>query len=271
MVGVDDDVLAAERSHVELLGANAGEADGLPDAGHVRLPSSLERQLVLLQLHVALSELLVVGNSLVEDLGGKVELVVEAAVTAVLHVGLVRVAHEALEVAEPALATLRVSKDELVVHTRVLQLRAGHKQVLDESLRVVLLKRKLDDGLKLSRIIGLDESLNGRGERSLLLELGLAELGPGLGLVGLLGELGGLLNIVELVDDDLDGVDGLVDLLVDGEGFLVELVLVLEGHLRQLVAIVVVQTHDVVHHAGRVRTDRSQDQQVLETLILSEV
>ena len=47
--------------------------------------------------------------------------------------------------------------------------------------------------------------------------------------------------------------------------------LIIEGHRGQLVTVVVVKSHDVVHHTGGISADGGQDEQVLERLVLSEI
>ena len=263
MVRVDDDVLTTESSHVELLCANASEADRFPDARDVSLAGCLERKLILLQLNVDLGEFLVVVNALVQDLSSQVELVIEAAVSTLFTVSLVGLANEGLKVSEPALATLGVSEDELVIDTLVLELSAGHQEILDNLLRLVLLSRELDDSLEFRSVVSLDEGIDRRADCPLT-KLGLTELRPSLWLVSLLGELGGLPDIVELVEDDLDGINWLVALLVDAEGLVVELVLVVKSHLSELITVVVVESDDVVHDSGGIGTDGGQDKEVLQ-------
>ncbi len=239
MIGVDDDVLTAERGHVEFLSTDACEADGLPDTGDIGLLGSVESELVFLEVDVGLSQLLVVLDALVEDLSSLVELVIKATITALFNISLVWIADEGLEVAQELLSTLGVCEDELVVHTLVFHVGAGHQEISDELLGLVLLLGQLNNLLKLAGISTLDESING-GNKSALGDLCFTKLRPDLWLVCLLSELSGLSNVVKFVQNDFDGVHGLVELLVDAKSLRVELMLVVQGHGSELVAIVVV-------------------------------
>ena len=97
MIWLDDDSLSTEGSHAELFGSDACEADSFPDLRDVCLLGSIKGILELFEHHVGLRELLVVADSLEEDLSGKVELVVEATVTTLLNISLVWIANELLK------------------------------------------------------------------------------------------------------------------------------------------------------------------------------
>ena len=72
------------------------------------------------------------------------------------------------------------------------------------------------------------------------------------------------------MQENLDGLDMLLELLVDAKSFIVELVFVLLGDSGELNAIVVVESVDVVHDLGLVSLDGSEDQEVLQVLIVGE-
>jgi len=129
---------------------------------------------------------------------------------------------------------------------------------------------EFDDALELASIVSLDEGIND-GDKVALVKLGLTKLTPNLRLVCLLSKLCSRADVVELVQDDLNGINWLIELLVDAKGFLVEGMLIFKGHFGKLVTIIVVQTIDVVHDSGCVSPDSCQNQQVLQTLILSEI
>lgn len=96
MIGVDDDVLTAQRGHVEFLSTDACEANSLPDTGDISLLGSVESELVFLEVDVGLGQLLVVLDAFVEDLSSLVELVIETTITALFNVSLVRITDEGL-------------------------------------------------------------------------------------------------------------------------------------------------------------------------------
>lgn len=129
---------------------------------------------------------------------------------------------------------------------------------------------EFNNALKLASIVSLDECIDDR-DKVALVKLGLTKLTPDFRLVSLLSELCSRADVVELIQDDFNGIDWLVELLVDAEGFLVEGMLIFKGHLGKLVTIIVVQTIDVVHDSGCVSPDSCQNQQVLQTLVLSEI
>jgi len=119
------------------------------------------------------------------------------------------------------------------------------------------------------RILCLDEALDCLSEK-ILVYLSLSKLGPHLRLVGLLGELLCTLQIILFVQENLDGLNMLLELLVNAKSFVIELVFLLLGDSGELNAIVVVKSVDVVHDLGLVRLDGSEDQQVLQVLIVGE-
>jgi hypothetical protein len=89
MVWVDNDVLAAQGSHAEFLGANASEANRFPNFWHINFLCGVECSLVLFQLDVCLSKLLEVMDFFVKYLTSKVQSLVEASVTRLLDISLV--------------------------------------------------------------------------------------------------------------------------------------------------------------------------------------
>lgn len=94
VIWVDDNVLTTESCHVELFSTDTGEADSFPDFRDIGFLGSFKGELVLLEVDVGLSKLLVVGDALVEDLSSLVKLVIEAAVTTVFDISLVRITDE---------------------------------------------------------------------------------------------------------------------------------------------------------------------------------
>ena len=78
------------------------------------------------------------------------------------------------------------------------------------------------------------------------------------------------LDVVLLVKKNLDGFLGLTELFVDTEGLIKELILVLLSDSCEFLAIVVVKSVDIVHDLGLIGLDGSQDEQVLEILVVGE-
>jgi len=101
--------------------------------------------------------------------------------------------------------------------------------------------------------------------------LSLSELGPNLRFVGLFSKLSRLTDVIQLVKNDLDGINRLVELLVDAKSLGVKLVVIIKSHSGELVTIIVVKSVDVVHNTACVSSDGCQDEQILQTLVLSEV
>lgn len=104
-----------------------------------------------------------------------------------------------------------------------------------------------------------------------MVQLCFTQLTVHFGLVGIVGKLGGLLDVLKVVEDDSDGFNRLVELLVDGESLIVERVLRLLRDTSELKAIEVVKTVDVLLNAGGLRSDSSQDQQVLQAPVVGKV
>jgi len=96
MVWVDNYVLTAQGSHPEFLGAHASEADCLPTFRYVNFLGCVECSLVLFKLDVGLGQLLEVMDFFVKDLTGKVKSLVEATVTRLLDISLIRLLNKSL-------------------------------------------------------------------------------------------------------------------------------------------------------------------------------
>jgi hypothetical protein len=86
----DDDLHSSHVGGAELLGTDACEADFLPDLWNIGLFGSLKCSLILLQLYENLGKLVVISDLLIENASCLVESLVEAAVTTLLNVSLVR-------------------------------------------------------------------------------------------------------------------------------------------------------------------------------------
>lgn len=91
VIGLNNHMLSAQSSHAEFFSSNTGEANSFPDLGHISFLGSIESSLILPELDIGLREFLVVADTLVQDLSSQVKLIVEAAVTTLLSIGLVRV------------------------------------------------------------------------------------------------------------------------------------------------------------------------------------
>ena len=75
-------------------------------------------------------------------------------------------------------------------------------------------------------------------------------------------KLVGSVEVVDILDENLDGAGVDLELLEDGESLLEELAA--DGDVGDVRGVVVVQPVDVFHHLGLVRLDGRQDQQVLQ-------
>ena len=220
LVSVDDNVETTDLGEAELLGLDAQKVDLLPDLGRVGLAGGVDGSLVLLQLDEDRREARIVGNVVEEDLGSLIETVVVAAVTDGLDLRNVGHVDKLLEVREAV--SLGKSKDELRLDVGLTRVLAGHLEVLDEVLILVEALGAADNLAKVGRVGGLDVRVDGLLDHAVL-ELGLGELGPDLGLVAALGKLVGTVDRANVVEENLDRTDVDIVLFEDGEGLLVQL------------------------------------------------
>lgn len=120
VVGLDNHVLSAECSHTELFGSNTSEANSFPNLRNISFLSSIEGSLVLFQLNVSLSQLLVVANTLEQNLSSKEKFVFKATITTLLSVSLVGLRDKCFEVGQESLTIFGVGENELRVNTLIL-------------------------------------------------------------------------------------------------------------------------------------------------------
>jgi hypothetical protein len=119
-------------------------------------------------------------------------------------------------------------------------------------------------------ILSFDEGFNGL-VKVVEVELSLGEFKPDFGFVSLISELSSDLDVLNVVKQDLDGFNVLTELLVDAKSFFVKFVLGFLSNVSELNSIVVIKSVDVVHHTPSLRADSSQNQEVLEISVSSEV
>mmetsp|Transcript_97893 Transcript_97893/g.292428 ORF Transcript_97893/g.292428 Transcript_97893/m.292428 type:complete len:285 (-) Transcript_97893:1068-1922(-) len=268
MVGVHDDVHARYLSAAELLSLDAGNVYLLPGLWVVCLARGLNRLRVLPELHVAGGQLGVIGDGLVEDLGGLVRSLLIEPVAHRLDVGRGRAAHKLLHLGQAV--GLGVGVDELAVDELVLLLVPGHLQVAHKLLVVLLTLGRLDDLGVVRGVLGLEVGLDGLRHEAVP-PLRLPELVPHGGFVAAGGELLRPLHGLHVCQQRVHGLGVHVALLVDEEGLLVQAVGLAEGNAGNLRPVIVLQAVDVVHDAGLVDLQRRQEEQVLQVLVLAEV
>ena len=75
-------------------------------------------------------------------------------------------------------------------------------------------------------------------------------------------KLVGTVEVVDVLDENLDGAGVDLELLEDGERLLEQLAA--DGDVGDVRGVVVVEPVDVLHHLGLVGLDGGQDQQVLQ-------
>mmetsp|Transcript_39737 Transcript_39737/g.89625 ORF Transcript_39737/g.89625 Transcript_39737/m.89625 type:complete len:236 (-) Transcript_39737:2442-3149(-) len=129
VVRVHYDVHARDLRATELLGLHAGNVHLLPRLRVVGLSSGLNGVGILPKLHVTRGELGVVGNGLVEDLGGLVRALLVEAVADRLNVCSVGPAHKLLHVSQAI--GLRVREYQLAIDESILLLVPCHEEVPD--------------------------------------------------------------------------------------------------------------------------------------------
>ena len=268
VVGRDDDGEGSGAGELELTSLEAGLVDLLPGLDGVGLLGGIDGLAVLLEGDVAGGELGVVANAVVESLGGLVHAFVEAAVTDVLDLGDVGRDDELLEISE--LIGLGEGVDEGSIDTGLLHGLADEVEVVNEGLVAAVTLGGEDDVEVVARILGTDVGGDGVVDGAVV-ELGLGDLAPDGGVGASLSELEGAVDGLDLVQEDADSFNGHVELLVDGEGFLIALVLLVEADEGELGTIVVVEAVDVLHDSVLGGADTSDDEEVLEVLVVGEV
>lgn len=78
-------------------------------------------------------------------------------------------------------------------------------------------------------------------------------------------------DILEVIEQNSNCFYWLIELLVDTKGLLIECVLGFFSYVCKLDTIIVVKSVDVVHDSSGVRADSGKNQQILETLVVSEI
>jgi len=127
-----------------------------------------------------------------------------------------------------------------------------------------------DDSFEHTSIVSLDESLNS-GHKTLLIKLSFTKLAENFRLVGFLSVFCGSADVVKVVQEYPNGLNWLIEFLVDDKRFLVETMLLFLAHICELDTVVIVETVNVVHDAGGLRSDCCKDQQVLQIFVVSKV
>mmetsp|Transcript_18277 Transcript_18277/g.34922 ORF Transcript_18277/g.34922 Transcript_18277/m.34922 type:complete len:615 (+) Transcript_18277:992-2836(+) len=268
VIGVHNDVHGTALGKLEFLRVHTGETNFLPHGNLASVVGGFHSVLELLEVHVAKCKLGVVLDVFVDDLRGQVELFVEQPLANIRVLGVVLRVEEVLELSILLCLSIRVNK--LVVQDRVLELRSGHKEEVDE----FLVKRSglgsENDIFEVLRILGLEERADSLLDH-LCLQLRLTQDDPYIRLVPVLSEVRGFLDVFLALQEDLNSLNTHLELLVDEECLVVELVLRVGSNLGNLRTIVVVETVDVVHNSGLVRLDSRKDQQVLEVAVVTEL
>jgi len=89
-----------------------GKADLFPNFRDISFLSSFKSSLILLQLNQDLSQLLVITNLLVKNLGCFIESLIEASIAAFLNISLIRLTDKLFEFRKVSLTTFGISKNE---------------------------------------------------------------------------------------------------------------------------------------------------------------
>jgi len=199
VVGLNNNVEAAEGGSLKFLGPDASKADGFPNLWDIRFLGGLEGKSELAEHDVHGCKLLVVSCSLEEHLGGPVKTGFEASLTYLDDVSLVGLSDEVLELSHKLVSAFGVGKDKLLIDDFLFECFSCHGQETDELLEALLGLGDVDDHHVHGWVLSLDEAVNGLSEHALV-ELSLTELGPHLWLVGLLSEFLGTLDIILLFD-----------------------------------------------------------------------
>lgn len=268
MIRMHNNVWTSNTSQSELLSLHTSEGDLLPGLWSVSLLGSLEGSLELSQMDQARGQLGVVSETFEQDLSSLVVLLLEASVTNISDISRVGGGDESLQLIQFVALGQRV--DQFAVNKLILYLSSAHLKVADQILEFLLSFGGLDHSLIEIGVISLNVRLNGLANQ-VLVQLSSGQLAPDLWEVHLLGELLGSVNGFDVVQQNLDGLNIVVGLLVDNEGLLVQLVVASEGDLSQFRTIIVVQSVNVIHNSGGISLDGGQDQQVLQVLVVAEI
>lgn len=150
-----------------------------------------------------------------------------------------------------------------------LNIFTSHKEILNELLVFAECFGLADDLEVHGVILSLNVAFNSFGDKRAV-KVGISELDGNFRVVNLLSVFSSAANVFDVVKKNFDGLDLQVVLGVDDESFFVELVLFAQSDFSDFGSIVVVKTVNVIHDFGLVALDGSDDQEVLQFLVLTE-
>lgn len=153
-------MLSAQSSHSEFLGSDTGKTHCFPNLWYIGFFGSIEGSLVSLQLDVGLGKLLIVADSLKQNLGSQVEFIVEAAIPAFLDISLVWLSYEGFQIGQKSLATSSISVNQLGVNSLVFDRLASHQEIACKFSVLLLLLCQNYNTFKHAWIRGFDECIN---------------------------------------------------------------------------------------------------------------
>ncbi len=113
MIRENNNFHCAQVSSSEFLSSHANEANLFPHLRNISFLCCIECSLILLQLDENLSKFLIVSNMRVKNLSSLVKFLIEAPISTLLNISLVRLRDKLLEFGKVSLATLGICEDQL--------------------------------------------------------------------------------------------------------------------------------------------------------------
>jgi hypothetical protein len=107
-----------------------------------------------------LGKLLIVADSLKQNLGSQVEFIVEAAIPAFLDISLVWLSNEGFQIGQKSLTTSSISVNQLGVNSLVFDCLASHQKIGCKISVLLLLLRQNDNTFKHAWIRSFYECIN---------------------------------------------------------------------------------------------------------------
>lgn len=257
MVGVDNNIKTSDGSELEFSRFNTSHGQFLPCLGGVSLLSSINSLLELFKSNETRSNLSVVLGGSEEEFSSFVVLFIVTTITNALVVNGVRTRDEVFEFGN--LISLSEGENESIIDLSILNVFTSHGKILNE-LFIFTINFSRADNLEVhSVILGLNVAINSFSNvRSV--KVSISKLAPDFRVADLLGIFSSSRNVINIVKENFNSLNGQVVLNVDDVSFFVELILFTESNFSDFGTIVIIKTVNVIHNFSLVTLDGSDDQ-----------
>mmetsp|Transcript_5826 Transcript_5826/g.17846 ORF Transcript_5826/g.17846 Transcript_5826/m.17846 type:complete len:596 (+) Transcript_5826:1048-2835(+) len=266
LITVLNDAQTTDRRKTELFSLYTAVAHFLPGSRAVRLPGSIDSVLKVLKSDVGGCKTRIVADRHVQELGGDIELLLEATIGDLLQSSAGRTRDQLFQFGH--LVQTSVGVNQLTLDVWVLDLLTAHLEVANQLFKVTCILSNLNHTVVVFQIIGTNVAIDGVVHFTII-QLEGGQPTPHSWLVHLGGKLQSTRSVLQVIDEHTNSIGGLVELLEDHKGLLVELRV--NGDTSDLGSVVGIQTIDVAEHTSGVSLDRSQNQEVLQVAVAREL